>query len=425
MENGEGVGHDRPMLPVPKQRTREVRLPVSGRRGVAVLAVVIALGLVWRLSVLGFEGHHGDVLVMTRWAERMAEVGPWPFYEGSNSVYPALLYPLWALGAALDGPGLTLAVKGLSLPFDLGIAALLAGMLWRRSGPSEAITAAGLFLFNPAALLAGPIWGQVDSAGTLAFLACLLVLARGRHGPAGALGIVALMVKPQFGLVLLPVVAVAALRAGRLRAPRPVLHAFVGMGLAYVILAAPLALHPLRYLDILSSTATRQPFTSLNAFNPWGLFVGFQVPDEPYVLAGTVLLAIGCLAALTVLRRRLDLVTMLTVGALLVLAFYFLPTRVHERYLYPAIAVLAPLALAGRAELVAYLGLSVGFSASLLYALLTTTPFRLPEPVAGALTSPAGIWAIGLVLIVSALAWTWILAVRSPRLPRPRHARAP
>jgi hypothetical protein len=197
------------------------------------------------------------------------------------------------------------------------------------------------------------------------------------------------------------------------------------MGLAYALVAAPLALHPVRYLDILGSTATRQPFTSLNAFNPWGLLVGFEVPDGPYVLAGTLLLVVGCIASLTVLRRRPDLVTMLAVGALLVLAFYFLPTRVHERYLYPAIAVLAPLALVGRAELLAYLGLTAGFAGALLFALSTTTPFRLPEPIAAGITNPLGVWAIGLLLIGSALAWTWLLAVRSPRLPRPLRARAP
>jgi hypothetical protein len=113
----------------------------------------------------------------------------------------------------------------------------------------------------------------------------------------------------------------------------------------------------------------------------------------------------------------------LAVGTALVLAFYFLPTRVHERYLFPALALLAPFALAGWRELVSYVALSLGFAASLLYALHETTPFNLPEPWAAAITSHAGVWAIGLVLIGSGVAWAWLLVVRRPRLPRQRRSR--
>jgi hypothetical protein len=197
-----------------------------------------------------------------------------------------------------------------------------------------------------------------------------------------------------------------------------------GMLAAGLVICVPLALHPIRYLDMLAATAERQPSTSLNAFNPWGLLVGFKVPDDPYVGYGTALLLFGIVGALLGLRRRPRLAVVLGVGAALVLAFYFLPTRVHERYLYPAIVLLAPFAPAGRAALVAYVALSAGFAGTLLYALLDTTPFSLAEPWAGWIQSDPGVWAIGVVLIASAVAWSWMLVVKRPRLPR-RRARAP
>ena len=398
---------------------------MRNRGAIAMLAAVLVIGVLLRLAALGIEGHNGDVLVTARWAERMAEVGPWRFYDGSGSIYPALLYPLWAMGLMLDGAALDLAVKGLSIPFDVAVGLLLAAIVWRPSGAVPAVGAAALYLLNPAAILAGPIWGQVDSAGTLPFIASLGLLAAGRHGLAGGAGVIAFMVKPQFGLVLLPVLAVAFVRSRRDRSPRPALRAIGGMAITYAIVAAPLALHPLRYLQFLSDTATRQPFTSLNAFNPWGLLIGFKVPDEPYVVVGSLLLVAGCIASLVPLRRRQDVATLLAVGGLLVLAFYFLPTRVHERYLFPAIAVLAPLALGGRAGLVAYAGITLGFSGSLLYALLTTTPFSVPQPWADALTSTPGVWTIGTVLFVSAIGWSWLLGVRTTRLPPRRRGQGP
>jgi hypothetical protein len=186
---------------------------------------------------------------------------------------------------------------------------------------------------------------------------------------------------------------------------------------AYVALALPLALHPPRYLARLGATATQQPETSLHAFNPWGLIVGFEVPDDPYVGIGAVLVLLGIAGALLGLRRRPSLPVLVGVGAVLVLAFYFLPTRVHERYLFPAVALLAPFAVAGRRELAAYAAISLGFAASLLYALHQTTSFTVPEPWAGWLTGAAGTWVIGIVLMASAAAWAWMLVVRRPRWP--------
>lgn len=376
-----------------------------------------------RLLVLDWDGHNGDVRVMAGWAERMAEVGPLRFYEGSGSIYPALLYPLWGLGAVLDGDALDLAIKGLSTPFDIGIGILLFWSLRWRTGDDVGLLIAGLYLFNPAVILAGPVWGQVDSAGTLPFLGAMAALAARRHGWAGALAIVAALAKPQFGLAVLPVLVLAAMRARRFRTLQPVSDAAIGMVLAGLAVTVPVALSPLRYLGLLGDTAVRQPETSLHAFNPWGLFVGFGIPDGPYVVTGSMLLAAGVLASLWGLRRRPELAVLLAVGALLALAFYFLPTRVHERYLFPAIAVLAPFAPAGRAQLMAFVGLSGGFAASLLYALHETTPFDLPEPWDAWITSDAGVWVIGLVMIGSAVAWAWLLVVRRPRLPRRRRRR--
>jgi Gpi18-like mannosyltransferase len=381
------------------------------------IATLLLIGLVVRLGALPFEGHSGDVAVMARWAERMAEVGPWRFYEGDGSIYPALLYPLWALATDLDGPALDLAIKGLSIPFDLVIGVVLYVVVRDRGTELAGLAAAALYLLNPAVILAGPVWGQVDSAGTLAFLGALLASGHRRDGVAGALAVVAMFCKPQFGLVLLPVLAVAAIRTRPARDLAIVGRAFGGMALAYVVIGLPLALHPMRYLDLLSNTAQQQPAVSLHAFNPWGMLIGFGVPDDGYVLIGTIALLVGIVGVMSGLRRGDNLTTILAVGAMLTIAFYFLPTRVHERYLFPAMALLVPFAVATAGQAIAYLLMAVGFAASLLYTLHDITSFELPVGLASVLVTPSGVWAIGLTLIVSAVAWTWLLLVRVPRLP--------
>jgi dolichyl-phosphate-mannose-protein mannosyltransferase len=380
--------------------------------GLVALAVVMVAAVVARLVALGLDGHSGDVLIIHRWAERMAEVGPWGFYPGWVSVYPALLYAYWPMGLLLDGEMLDLAIKGSSIPFDLAIGLLLWLVVRRWRGPFAAVGAAALYLLNPAVLIAGPMWGQIDAAGTLVFMLTLLALAAGRWAGSGALAVLSGMTKPQFGLVALPVAVVALRRWSAGDGIRPLLVAAAGGLLTYTVLGGPLLLDPLRYADQLYENAGNRPFVSLYALNPWGLLVGFEVPDGGLAWVGVVLLVAGLLASMSPLWRRQDLPTLMAVGALVAFAFYFLPTRSHERYLFPAMALLAPFAAVSLRSLLAYLVLSGAFAASLLHALAYASPGSLTEPLRELMLIGFAPWVIGVPLIGAACAHVWLLVRR-------------
>lgn len=377
---------------------------------VAGFAVLLLVSLVIRLVLINVPGHGGDTLVMSRWAEYLAANGGANFYRDSGSVYPALLYALWPLGSWFDPPHLGHVLKGISIPFDLALATLLALVTARLVSTRAAYGAAALYLFNPAVLLAGPVWGQVDAAGTLFFVAALVAASRERHASAGALGVMAGLFKPQFGLVMLPVLTVAVIRARRERRARPILRTLAAGALSYAVVAVPLGLDPLRYADELGRIAVSQPMTSLYAFNPWGLFLGFEKPDGGLVIIGGILLVLGVAASMVPLIRRRDLPALLAVGACLAFAIYFLPTRAHDRYLFPAVAVLAPLAVVGARRLVLYLVLCAAFGLALIYALSSTTPFPLPEPLREVVLTARSVWVIGILLMASAVAWVVLFA---------------
>ena len=397
----------------------ERRAADDGREliGLAILAAVFAVALVVRLLALGLDGHSGDVTIIHRWAERMAEVGPWGFYEGWISVYPALLYAYWPMGLLLDGEALDLAIKGSSIPFDLAIGLLLWLVVRRWAGPGAGLAAAALYLLNPAVIIAGPIWGQIDAAGTLFFLLALLAVVAHRWAASGALSAIAGMAKPQFGGVVIPVAATAFLRWRAGAGPRPLLFAALGGLLAYALLAAPLLLDPLRYVDQLWENTSHRPFVSLFALNPWGLLVGFEVPEGALGPIGVGLLVLGLVGATIPLWKRQDLYALLACGTLLVFAFYFLPTRSHERYLFPAMALLAPFAAVSLRFLVPYLVLSAAFAASLIHALAWAAPDSLEPRLVAAMRTELAPWAIGLPLIAAAVATTWLL-LRGANAPR-------
>lgn len=379
------------------------------------LAALLAAGLVIRLAVLDAKGHPGDAIVIGRWADNMARYGPWDFYRHDGALYPALLYAYWPIGVLLDGADQARAIKGLSIPFDLAIAVVVYLAARRLTGRAVALVAPALYLFNPAVLLAGPVWGQVDAAGTLAYLLALLALAGRRFAWAGAFAVVALLIKPQFGLVMLPVAIVAILAWRATRDRSPLIRAALGGAAAYVLVALPLRLDPISYLGRVIEAGSFKEMSSANAANIWGLFVGYKQPDGGLVYIGAVLLLLGLAAALLPLLRRQDLPTILAVGAFVIFAFYFLPTRVHERYLFPAMAVLAPLAAVNWRVFVAYLILTAGSSASMLYALVDTTPFTFWPWLEDLVKLPvARIW-ISLTLIATAATLVVLLLQRGVR----------
>jgi hypothetical protein len=164
--------------------------------------------------------------------------------------------------------------------------------------------------------------------------------------------------------------------------------------------------------------------TSLLAFNPWGLFVGFDKPDDGYVVIGGILLVLGLAGSLVPLLRRRDLPALLAVGACLAFAVYFLPTRAHERYLFHAVAVLAPLAVMDARRLVAYVVLSAAFGLALVYALTRITPFPLPGPMREVVLAAPSVWMIGITLMGSALVWV-LLFIRGEWRPAPQASAAP
>ena len=383
-----------------------VQRPVVGLLG---LALVVVAGIALRLWALGLDGHNGDVHIIHGWAERLAAVGSWSFYEGQLTVYPALLYLYWPMGLLLDGEALDLVIKGSSIPFDLAIGLLLWLLVRQVAGDLAAVAASALYLLNPAVIIAGPMWGQIDAAGTLFMLGALVAASGRRWATAGALTVLAGLAKPQFGLVVI-LVGVAAFQATRQeRSPRPIVRSVVAAIATYAVIATPLLLDPIRYAAQLGSIASYQPMTSLFAMNPWGLFIGFEKPDGNLVYVGGALLLAGLGAATVPVWRRQDIAVLLAAGTLVIFAVYFLPTRAHERYLFPAMALLAPFAAVSWRSLVAYLALSAAFAASLLYALSFINRGALTPEIYDVMRAPPTVWVIGLTMMAAALGLVWLL----------------
>jgi predicted membrane-bound dolichyl-phosphate-mannose-protein mannosyltransferase/Gpi18-like mannosyltransferase len=396
------------------------------RRARLIVAGVIAVGVIVRLLAVRAQGFPTDVGTFQAWAERLAQIGPGRFYEpGYFSDYPpAFLYVLWILGGLFDGEFLRLAVKAISIPADIGIALLAARVVWRTAGRTSGIAAAAIWSVQPGAIFAGPYWGQVDSVGTLPLFGSLIAAGSRRWWLAGALGALAALVKPQFGIGLVAIAAAAAIEFIREARWRPVSETLAAAAATAYVLCVPFwGLDPTHitaeFVRLVRSASETYPYTSLYAFNGWSVFFDFWKPDTDLVFWGGVLLVTGLVLSVVPLWWRRDMATLLACAALAGLAFYFLPTRAHERYLFPIFAIALPFAAARRRVLLPYVLLAIAFALSLYYAFTRYQQYvdlRVPEIIEATLFSRSGQVAIALLMIGAAAYLVWRLVRGDARL---------
>ena len=396
------------------------------RRARVLVAGVIAVGVVIRLLAVRAQGFTTDVGTFEAWAERLAQIGPGRFYEpGYFSDYPpAFLYVLWLLGAMFDGEFLRLAVKAISIPADIAIAILGARVIWRTAGRTAGIAAAAIWSLQPGPIFAGPYWGQVDAVGTLPLLASLLAAGSRRWWLAGALGAVAALVKPQFGIGILVIVVAAAIEFIRDARWRPAAAAVVGGAVTAYALSVPFwGFDPFRIaselLALVRSASATYPYTSLYAFNGWSVFFDFWKSDDGLVVYGALLLAAGFLLSVLPLWWRRDTAMLLACAVFTGLAFYFLPTRAHERYLFPVFALALPFAAARSRVFAPYAALAVAFAISLYFAFTRYEQYvdlRVPEIIEATFFARAGQIAIAVVMMAASAYLVWRLARGDARL---------
>ncbi len=193
-----------------------------------LLLAALALRLIIAYVLLPKSGFESDLGTFTAWALRMVDVGPSGFYAepGLSDYPPAYMYVLWLIGSvgkilgAADGTGVERTTALLKIPpilADIACGWLLyvVTLRWFADRPRAAtlaLAAAALYLFNPVTWYDSAIWGQVDAFGALFSLATVVLLIDGHAEGATAMAVVAALAKPQYGVVLVPIVAVVLLR---------------------------------------------------------------------------------------------------------------------------------------------------------------------------------------------------------------------
>lgn len=334
----------------------------------AIIALAIALRAIIAYVALSPDaGFAADIAAFRYWTADLVAHGPWGMYGRGYFLdylpgYLLVLWPTGVLSSLLTNDPGTLV----KLPAIVGDGLLIVGAvrLSRDLGASARaqVVLAALLAIAPMTWLDSAVWGQVDSVGTAVMLFAVSSLVRGSTARGAALAALAAVIKPQFG-ILIPVVALLAIvRARREGDPWAVAVAALAGAATIALAALPFGLTIVDVLFKVFDAAGGYAYLSVNAWNPWALIevggrsivsgTGWASDLDPLPLVGAPGVALGTAALLGALGaglarlRRDRAATTVAVLAFFAIAFFVLPTRVHERYLYPAIPLTLVLAAA-------------------------------------------------------------------------------
>ncbi len=323
------------------------------------LILIFAVKLYFAASYVGFET---DINCFSSWSDRVVKVGIPNYYASGWCDYPpGYIYVLYGVGVlrnlfapvargALD----LILLKLPAILCDMGAGILIYSMAKKKFSNRSSILLMALYLLNPAIVLTSSSWGQVDGILAFGLIAAIYLASNGKVHLSYVIFVLTVLLKWQ-ALMFTPVLIYATIseiflpkfdgkKLGKL------CGWFFGSVALFFALAAPFGIPTVikTMLDALSSYR----FATVNAFNTYAaLELNWKSLEELPLLAAWGTIAIFVLVAFSayiyyctdIKKRNLpdkDPSRFYFLGATIIFCMFMLSTKMHERYLFPALVLL-------------------------------------------------------------------------------------
>ena len=349
---------------------------LSEPRGRAVVVILVLLAsLVLRIILFRMQGYGCDLGLFGAWYNSAAENGLPAFYDktGFCDYPPFNIYLFWIFGNlshAIGEGSLPFLIKLPANLFDIATAYLIFRFLRQKFSFKVSLAVMALYAFNPATIYDLAVWGQMDSIYTFFMVASLYSALRSKYELSGGLLALSILTKPQ-GVILLPVLAYLILRNGGWQRA---LSSATAFGAIVFLVILPFNWdNPIAFLVDRYAGYDLYKYTSCNAYNTWALF-GLWKSDIVSHLGLTYqqwgIIAFFPFLAFVMwqLHRKYEPRSVIFAVFLIMFGFFMLMTRMHERYLFPVLALLA-LGWYTRFTLWIYIGLTATYLAMLIFVL--------------------------------------------------------
>jgi len=393
----------------PKMGGKTVNLSPA-KRELSILAVLLAVSVLVRVLLFPLPGYQIDTTDFTIWFSTAAQHGIRPFYSVTWSDYPPFnIYIFWAFGSLANAFSLfgntgamNYIIKLAPNIFDMATAVLIYAFVRKQLSFKLSLLATALYAFNPAVIFNAAVWGQFDAIYTFFLVLSLILALKSKPKLSAITFAVGLLTKPQ-AIALLPLIAFVIYKKSGLK--NLLYSTVVALITVFVIILPFEWTNPITFLsNIYFGAYSGYAYTSINAFNFWALF-GLWVPDGNLFILGWVLFGSLTVFTLYFLNKRFNASTDLFVlfsAFILFFGFFMLPTRIHERYLFPVISVLAlmfPFLKGIRTRLI-YVILSVTLFINEAYVLYW---LRVAYPYAPNLTGDPVVLTVSLINLITFL----------------------
>ena len=385
------------------------RVTPGGAAAAVLLAGLAAAPLVF---------HHYDVVdCFLTWARGSGGTRPWDIYLTrfrTDCDYPPVAPYLLtliervrlAIGAGAVSAAAIILVKMPNLLASAAHGPLAAAGLREVYGVAAAHKVGLLLALSPALFVNAALWGQLDALVTLALVAAGIALLRRRAGWAGAALGAGLATK----LLAIVAVPIACVWTWRRIGPRATAALVASAVAVIVILSLPyvLAGAGTPMTAAYAGAVDYYPFRTVEAYNGWYLLDRFDIfvrgiasrearlDTRPFLgpitfrHAGLAALCAYTAALLFAVWRRPTRTALVWALAAQYLAFFMLPTQMHQRYILPAAVLAALVAPLSRTGAILCAGLAVtatlnqglDLARAVLEQALVADPLAIADPPA-------------------------------------------
>lgn len=327
--------------------------------GLTILVTILIVAFLLRVIIgASYKGHGSDMDCFLAWGDMVYNDGIKAFYlsDSFHDYPPGYMYILYvigwlrsALGVAWDSGLSIVLTKMPAILADLGTGWLLYKVASKRFRETGAALVAALYLFCPVVILDSAVWGQTDGVFTFFIILMCYLVTQKKLIPSYFVFALAILIKPQ-SLILTPVLIYGII-------DQVFLEDFhwkkfwINLGLGIVaILMIGLLMLPFGFKEALAQytdTLGSYEYASVNAYNFWTLCGLNWAPQEgirlglSYQQWGTVAIVLTvAVSAFFNFRSKKDSSKYYFVGAFIVSCVFLFSVRMHERYIFPAVALL-------------------------------------------------------------------------------------
>lgn len=323
------------------------------------IVLLIGGGLVIRL-ILGliYRGHETDMNCFVIWSNSLLDAGFSDFYTDAATYPPGYMYVLWFFGGIRNifhiDPFSSLGILFIKLPpiiSDLVASYLVYKLALKKFDKKVSLICCGMYLFSPTVILNSAVWGQVDGVYTLFVVLTVYFILEKKFPLSFFVFAVGILMKPQT-VIFTPILLLALFDEIFLSKPGFDKQKFISNFLWGITAIASMFLLMLPFgiqksmVNYVSNLASFE-YASVNAYNIWTMFGLDWASQEgkflffTYNTWGTIFIVlIVIIAAFISMKAKKDGSKYYFVGAFIVISMFLFSVRMHERYLFPGLALL-------------------------------------------------------------------------------------